>query len=171
MPRLGELRLPWEGVRLWTDQLLLETLSVQPHRGATCVSQSNPQIQNRLVRIERPCSHRLGRRESNLDMAISRMLCLPERICTTQFHLNPQAARNTQLSRTVANSRSAEIWRELSHSEKTGWVLPNGSRDLNQKLLLIVGSVANILAQRTGGRGEAGGGRGTGIEPSPRNPQ
>jgi hypothetical protein len=39
--------------------------------------------------------------------------------------------------------------------------------NLNQKSLVIVGSIANILAQRTGGCGEAGGGRGTGVEPSP----
>jgi hypothetical protein len=41
-------------------------------------------------------------------------------------------------------------------------------RNSNQKSLLILGLIANILAQRTGGCSDAGGGRGAGLKPSPR---
>jgi hypothetical protein len=43
-------------------------------------------------------------------------------------------------------------------------------RNPNRKSLLILGLVDNTFAQRTCDRGEAGGGRGTGFEPSPRSP-
>jgi hypothetical protein len=39
------------------------------------------------------------------------------------------------------------------------------------KSLLIMGLIANKVAQRIGYCGQSGGGRGTGFEPSPRNPE
>jgi hypothetical protein len=55
----------------------------------------------------------------------------------------------------------------MSHSEKKGGFCRLEVRSSNQKSLLILGFITNILAQRSDGCDEAGGGRGTGIEPSP----
>ena len=43
-------------------------------------------------------------------------------------------------------------------------------RNSNRKSPLILGSIANVHAQRTGGCSEAGGGRAPEIQPSPRGP-
>jgi hypothetical protein len=46
----------------------------------------------------------------------------------------------------------------------------NRSPELKSEMAANIGLIANNLAQRTAGCGQAGGGRGTGIEPSPRKP-
>jgi hypothetical protein len=43
-------------------------------------------------------------------------------------------------------------------------------RSSNEKSLLLLGLIANKFARRIHGFGQAGGGRGTGFEPSPRGP-
>jgi hypothetical protein len=50
--------------------------------------------------------------------------------------------------------------REMSHSEKNEPTRPIGSPGSNQKSLLILGLIANNLAQRIDGCGQAGGGMG-----------
>jgi hypothetical protein len=44
-------------------------------------------------------------------------------------------------------------------------------RSSDEKSLLLLGLIANKFERRTHGLGQAGGGRGTGIEPSPRRPE
>ena len=46
----------------------------------------------------------------------------------------------------------------------------SGVRSSNEKTLLLLGLTANKFTRRIHGFGQAGGGRGTGVEPSPRKP-
>jgi hypothetical protein len=46
-----------------------------------------------------------------------------------------------------------------------------GVQSSNEKLLLLLGLNAHKLMRRICGFGQGGGGRGTGIEPSPRSPK
>jgi hypothetical protein len=79
-----------------------------------------------------------------------------------------QVSRNARTSRTVPNPQSPELWREKAIRRRMGGPFRSEVRSSNQKSLLILGLITNILAQRIDGFGEAGGGRGTGIQPSPR---
>jgi hypothetical protein len=55
----------------------------------------------------------------------------------------------------------------MGHLEKNELTLPISSPQLKSESLLIMGLIANNVAQRLDDCGQAGGGRGTGIEPSP----
>jgi len=58
----------------------------------------------------------------------------------------------------------------MSHSEKNEPTLPIRSPELKSEMAANIGPIADNLAQRISGCGQAGGGRGTGVEPSPRSP-
>jgi hypothetical protein len=59
----------------------------------------------------------------------------------------------------------------MSHSEKNERTLPIRSPDLQSEMTAYIGLIAINPVQRTADCGQSGGGRGTGIEPSPRNPE
>src|ERR1700704_3902937 len=80
---------------------------------------------------------------------------------------NPISLGKAQISRTVANPRSPELWREMSHSEKNEPTRLIRSPKLKSEIAAKVGLIAHNSAQRIDDCGQAGGGRGTGIEPSP----
>jgi hypothetical protein len=114
----------------------------------------------------------LGPKESNLDMAISKADALA---CPREF-AEPHFIRIDKPLETREFREPYRIRAVLSSGEncairrRMGGLCRLEVRDSNQKSRPILGLVANILAQRTGGRGEAGGGRGTGIEPSSGSP-
>jgi hypothetical protein len=101
----------------------------------------------RKARISSPIARRLrtlghhwtawpGRKESNLDIAISKSdgSCLFETSCKTPLHWNSQVSRNTRISRAVPNPQSPELWREMSHSEKKGRILPIRGPELKSEI-------------------------------------
>ena len=57
----------------------------------------------------------------------------------------------------------------MSHSEKNEPTLPIRSPDLQSEKTANIGLIAISPVQRTADFVQAGGGRGTGIEPSPRS--
>ena len=65
--------------------------------------------------------------------------CLFERSCRTPLHQNSQVSRNTRISRTVPNPQSPELWREMSHSEKKGRILPIRGPELKSEIAANTG--------------------------------
>lgn len=65
--------------------------------------------------------------------------CLFERSCRTPLHQNSQVSRNTRISRTVPNPQSPELWREMSHSEKKGRILPIRGLELKSEIAANTG--------------------------------
>ena len=114
----------------------------------------------------------LGREDSNLDMAISKSdaLACPRGVAEPLFirihkRLETLEFRESYRTRRVQSSgEKRAIWRKM------GGPCRVEVRNPNQKSLLKLGLISNILARRIEGCGEAGGGRGTGVEPSPRKP-
>jgi hypothetical protein len=100
----------------------------------------------------------------------SRCSCLSERIYRTPFiriHKPLETLEFREPYRIHGVERSGE---NRAIRRRMGGLCSLEVRNPNQKSQLILGSIANIFPQRTGGCSEAGGGRGTGIEPSPGTP-
>jgi hypothetical protein len=96
------------------------------------------------------------RKESNLDMAVSKA----DALAGSRGFKEPHFIRIHKPLEILdfenrPNSRSPELWRELSNSENNGGLCRLEVRNSSQKSLLILGSIANILARRTSGCGEA----------------
>ena len=110
----------------------------------------------------------LGRTELNLDLAISKAdaLACPRGFAEPHFigivkPLETREFREPYRIRAVQSSgENCAIRRRM------GGLCRLIVRNSNQKSRPILGLVANNLAQRKGGRGEAGGGRGPGIQHS-----
>jgi len=83
----------------------------------------------------------LGRKESNLDMAISKSdaLAYPRGVTEPHCIRIEQAPRNTRISRTVPNSQSPELWREMIHSEKNGRTLPIRGPEFKSEIAASIG--------------------------------
>jgi hypothetical protein len=58
----------------------------------------------------------------------------------------------------------------MGHLEKNELTLPTSSPEIESGIAANIGLIANKVARRIDDYGQAGGGRGTGIEPSPRSP-
>ena len=59
----------------------------------------------------------------------------------------------------------------MSHSEKNEPTPSIGGPEFKSEMAANTGLIANNLVQRIEGWGQAGGGRGTGLESSPRSPE
>jgi hypothetical protein len=83
----------------------------------------------------------LGRKESNLDMAISKSdaLAYPRGVTEPHYITIEQASRNTRISRTVPNPQSPELWREMIHSEKNGRTLPIRGPEFKSEIPASIG--------------------------------
>jgi hypothetical protein len=114
-----------------------------------------------------------GREDSNLDMANSKpdALACPRGFAEPHFigiHKQLETLEFREPYRIRGVQSSGENW---AIRRRMVGLCRLEIRNSNRKSLLILGLIANILAQRTGGCSEAGGGRGTGIEPSPLIPE
>jgi hypothetical protein len=66
---------------------------------------------------------------------------------------------------------SPEVWRETGLSEKNRTILAVGGAEFKLEMAADTGLIAKVIARRKLRIGRCGGGRGTGVEPSPRRPR
>jgi hypothetical protein len=115
----------------------------------------------------------LGREDLNLEMVnwISDAIACPREATEPVF---------VELHKSLETSEFREPYRiggVQSFGEKRVFrriisrLCRSGVRSSNEKSPLLLGLIANKFTRRAHGFGQAGGGRGTGIQPSPRSPE
>jgi hypothetical protein len=91
----------------------------------------------------------LGRQDSNLDMAISRMLLLVRDDQLNPIRLGYISVSKHSNFKNRTKLASPELRRQMSHSEKNEPTSPIRSPELKSEMVANIGLVANNLAQRT----------------------
>ena len=111
-------------------------------------------------------------KDSNLEIGTNWKTLSPrprEAAELLSFELH-NSLETSEFSRAVPNRWSPELRRETDVSENNKPTLPISVRSSIEKSLLLLGLIANKFTRRIHGFGPAGGGRGTGVEPSPGTP-